>query len=927
LTDLSASSRHSDFDKTNVVLAGLVFLIAFVFYALTVQRSLSFWDCGEFIACAHIMGVPHPPGTPVFMLIGRLFSLVPFVEDLSYRVNYVSVVSSAFTAMFSYLLTVRLVSYFFNSRKHDRLNRIIAYVGGIVGGLFVAFSETNWSNSVEAEVYGLAMALSVAIVWLTLRYLEERGTLKGTRTMLLIMYLAALGVGVHMTVFLVVPIVAIFFVLNQQATARDYLMVCGFIIIELFLILAMADGRGGPDAFRVLSVLLGLALLAFIFRKIRWGILIAILTISSIMFSFEIYIKYLIWAGPLVLLVLALLAQKRGWQVHWKTGMAIMVVGFLGLSTHLYIPLRSLHNPRIDENNPSRGFRTFINFLDRKQYGQVSMVDRMFERRGELKNQLGRHAHMGFYSYFEEQYSRGHWDFVPFLLLGLLGMAVAIYKRQEIGIPYFTLFLICSLGLVLYMNFADGTQYNAETNDAYLEVRNRDYFFTPAFVFFGIAIGMGVSAGVWMLKNWLGKRQSGAQKSLVYASVVLALLPAIPAAKNYHPNDRSKNFIPYNYATNILDSCPPNTILFTSGDNDTFPVWCVQEVYNYRKDIRVVNLSLLNTDWYVEQMKNRYDVPISLSEQQILWYPFEIRSGIWINRPLEPFYDRPRGRRTYLTPMPYNGRIVKVQDMMVDEIVLSNRWKVPVCFSSLPYAESPLNLRDRAVLHGLIYELERQIKNPSLVDTDDGYNLYMHKYRFGGFENSEVYRDENATGVYLAVGVSALRIFDELLRQADTARAEDIAQKMLHEYPEYWQGTLSYANFYRSIGDSARGDSIEWALHDTLQAFLDSNPENLFYMQDLGLVKTELGRKQNDQNMIERGIELMWKAFELNPNNSYAFRKLVTALNQNGRFDLLQEAALMHWEYKINRSDPLLKQIMGQIPKRGAPPPPAPPSG
>jgi hypothetical protein len=544
----------------------------------------------------------------------------------------------------------------------------------------------------------------------------------------------------------------------------------------------------------------------------------------------------------------------------------------------------------------------------------------MFNRRGKLENQLGRHAHMGFYSYFEEQYSRGKLNFIPFLLIGLLGMVVAIWKRQEIGVPFFTLFLMSSLGLVLYMNFADGTQYNIDTNDAYLEVRNRDYFFTPAYVFFGVAIGVGIGALIWLAKNWLAARSPEAQKGLVYASVVLMLLPAIPLAKNYHACDRSENFIPYNYATNILDSCPPDAILFTSGDNDTFPVWCVQEVYGYRKDVRVVNLSLLNTDWYVEQMKNRYGVPISLSDEQIIWYPYEIRKDIWINQPKVQFTDRARQRKTYLTPSPFGGRIVKVQDMMVDDIVLTNRWKYPICFSSLPYVESPLNLRDRAVLHGLVYYLERDLPDPSQVNGEHGYDLYMNTYRFGGFEDSKVYRNENATGVFLAVGVSGLRTFDQLIRKGDSAEAEALAERMLVAYPEYWQGTMSYADYFIRKGDTVRGEEIKHMLHDTLVSFAASNPENLFYMQDLGLIQSELGRERNDPDLVEQGLDLMWEAFALNPNNTWAFRKVITAMNQHGRFDLLQRAGEMHWEYKVNRNDPYLRQIMGATQQRAVPP-------
>jgi len=911
---------NNRFDRTNAALAALVFIVSFVVYALTVQRSFSFWDCGEFIACSYILGIPHPPGTPLFVILGRLFSMIPFVEDISYRINYMSVISSAFTAMFSYLLTVKLVRFFFNKKENTGLNRYIAYIGGLAGGFFVAFGRTNWSNSVEAEVYGLALAMSVLIVLLTLRYFEQRGTMAAAKTLILVFYLALMGVGIHMTVFIVVPVCALFFILKKDAQTRDWLILCGFIILELLLIILFSDGRGGRTLFYLISFLAAAVTMVLLYRRINWAILIAIGSVSVIMLSFT---QYMI-ATPLtfgLLIVLAILSNKYGWALQWKTGLAIVFIAFIGMSVHLFIPIRSELNPRIDENNPSRSIRTFFNYLDRKQYGQTSMIDRMFQRRGAWENQFGRHAHMGFWSYFEEQYSPAGWLFIfPFFILGVIGIITAIKRRLQIGLPFLTLLLLCSVGLVLYMNFADGTKYNARTGDAYLEVRNRDYFFTPAFVFFGIAMGLGVSSVMLYAKEKLATSGSGTQKRAVVTLSALVLLPAVTLAHNYHACDRSKNFIPYNYAANILNTCEPNSILFTSGDNDTFPLWCIQEVYNYRKDVRVVNLSLLNTDWYVEQMKNRYDVPISLTDEQILWYPYEARPGLIAARPLKMFKDRPRGRMTYLQASPFNGRIWKVQEMMMDEIVLENKWKDPIFFSSQPYAESPLKLRDRATAIGLLYKLEREPRERP-IDAERGYDLYMNTYRFDGYQNSEVYRDENATGVFIGVGINAVRIFDELVRTGQRDKAIALGEKMITVYPEYWQMYLLLAENYDKMGDSAKTDQVFQQLHDTLAAFHESNPENLFYLQDLGLAKVELGRRHNDSALIEEGTNLVWKAFKGNPNSNYAFRKLFSILSQQKRYSDMQRAAQMFAEYKINLNDPILQSILGTRNPTGIPPP------
>jgi hypothetical protein len=217
-----------DFDKTNASIAFGLFLVSFIVYALTVQRSFSFWDCGEFIATSYILGIPHPPGTPLYILLGRIMSIIPFVEDISYRINYLSVITSAFTAMISYLITVKIVSYFFKKGNDNSYGKLISYIGGIAGGLFVAFGRTNWANSVEAEVYGLALALSVLIIYLTIYFFENRNTLNAKRIMILIFYLGLLGIGAHMTVFLVMPICAVFLILKDDATyfQTDWVLNC-----------------------------------------------------------------------------------------------------------------------------------------------------------------------------------------------------------------------------------------------------------------------------------------------------------------------------------------------------------------------------------------------------------------------------------------------------------------------------------------------------------------------------------------------------------------------------------------------------------------------------------------------------------------------------------------------------------------------------
>lgn len=900
--------KNSGFDRTNAIVAGFVFIGSFIVYALTVQRSIPFWDCGEFIACSVILGIPHPPGTPLFVLIGRIFSMIPFVEDVSYRVNYISVISSATTAMLSYLLAVKLIRHIMTDWSNP-LTRWIAYIGGIAAGFLVAFGETNWSNSVEAEVYGVALSMSVLMFWLAVKYYEVRGTAQATRIKVLFFFIALLGIGIHMTTFLVVPICAIFFILNNQAERRDWFLLGGFIVLELLLIVVLANGRGGSNLFMVASAILGLVLLALLYRKINWTVALAVVSVSTIMISFDLAWKvYLI--GAAIIVFLGVMSKSRGWRVEWRTALAIMIVALIGFSVHAYIPIRSSQNPRIDENNPDRDWKTFVNYIDRKQYGSESMVERMFHRRGTWENQFGRHPNMGFWSYFENQWSKPGWIFVvPFFALGVLGTVVAARRKPEIGLPFAALLLLCSVGLILYMNFADGTKYDFQTGDAYLEVRNRDYFFTPAFVFFGIAMGMGISALIAWLRDRAERSSPATARMAVYAGSLLVLLPAYALATNYHVNDRSRNFLAYQYARNILDSVKPNSILFTSGDNDTFPVWCLQEAYNYRKDIRVVNLSLLNTDWYVRQMKDQYNVPISLSDEQIVWYETELRPGVIASQPREMFRDRPRQRQAFLTPNMFEGEIIKVQDMMMDEIVLENNWRDPIFFTTPPYAESPLRLRDRTVMSGSLYELKRE-PDSAFIDLERSLELFTNTYSFKGMESSEVYRDENATGVYLGLGMSGSRVIEELYKRGRSQEAEMLSDKLIREYPEYLQTYFVRGALFDGQGDSARTDSLYQMSHDTLTAFLASNPDNQVYMQDLGLMKYEIARRKNDQAMKDEAIALARKGYEINPNNSYAFRKYVSLLAQEERSQDLAVAARKFSQYKVNLSDPFLQRIL-----------------
>jgi hypothetical protein len=179
----------------------------------------------------------------------------------------------------------------------------------------------------------------------------------------------------------------------------------------------------------------------------------------------------------------------------------------------------------------------------------------------------------------------------------------------------FLILLAATVGLVLYMNFADGTLEDTLTGQRHLEVRDRDYFFTPGYIMFGLFIGIGIAGVLHLL--FAALRSVPFRKAVLVFGVLCLLLPVFAYSQNYFYCDRSKNYLPFDYAKNLLESCRENAVLFTNGDNDTFPVWCLQYAYGIRTDVRVMVLSLSRTAWYVGQYRDKFNVPVSYKDDQI----------------------------------------------------------------------------------------------------------------------------------------------------------------------------------------------------------------------------------------------------------------------------------------------------------------------
>jgi hypothetical protein len=716
--------------KVNAIIAGVIFVISFLTYLSTIAPTTSFWDCGEFITCSYILGVPHPPGSPLYVLVGRLFSMLPISGDIGFRVNIMSPIISAFSSMLTYLIIIRLILLWKGQPQNlSTSDRVVLYASGIIGSLAFTFSDSQWFNSVEAEVYGAAMFFTAIVVWLILKWMERTED----RYILIIFYLMGLAIGVHLLNLLALPTIAMI-IFTKLYQARD---------------------RSASQEFIGISLVAGAGVL--LVGLINSGVVKGIPAILK-NFGFE----------ALAILVVALLALMT-WSIKEKkrvvalasTSLFLIVLGY---STYTALYIRSGLNPAIDENNPDNPDR-LVKYLNREQYGDWSITERraplwsyqiekmyiryfnwQFVGKGTTLDQEGR---------IVETYTlRGLWG-LPFLV-GLLGMFAHFQRDWRRAYPLLVLLIMTGLAIIFYLNQEDP------------QPRERDYSYTGSFFAFALWIGIGVTALVDVFKEAFAPKTAKANRDAAPAAAAWALSAlifiAVPVNMfkfNYHDHNRQGNYVAYDYSYNILQSCEPNGIIFTNGDNDTFPLWFLQYVYNIRRDVRVVNLSLLNTDWYIKQLRDDEPrVPIKLSDAQIEGVqaiPWK-KQNVTINVPkamYEQFYrdilrldstivrEENPAIRIEVEPTLY-GQGIRVQDLMVLKILEDNEFRRPIYFAVTVSPDNKLNLDNYMRMDGLAFKiLPVKISNRRIVDPQLMWANLNEKFLYRNLNNPKVYYDDN----------------------------------------------------------------------------------------------------------------------------------------------------------------------------------------
>ena len=220
----------------NRIIATCALLLSFVIYLMTMAPTASFWDCGEFIATSFTMGVPHPPGSPLNLLLGNVFSQIPTFDDIGARVNIMSPLASAFSVMFLYLISVYLIEEF-RGITSNYSDVIINYGSALIGAMTFAVTDSHWFNAVEAEVYAMSTFFTGIVVWLILVWARKEGTKGNVRYIIIIAYMIGIATGIHLLNLLTLPLITlIIYFKKREFTIQSFGIVITIPLI-IYLIL------------------------------------------------------------------------------------------------------------------------------------------------------------------------------------------------------------------------------------------------------------------------------------------------------------------------------------------------------------------------------------------------------------------------------------------------------------------------------------------------------------------------------------------------------------------------------------------------------------------------------------------------------------------------------------------------------------------
>lgn len=682
------------YNKLNTLLGWMCCLVATTVYFLTKEPTVSFWDCGEFIASAYRLQIVHQPGAPLFLMIQNIFSNFALGDKttLAFWMNAGSALCSGLTILFLFwTITLLATKVFLRKQRQLHATQSLQVMGaGIVGALAYAFSDSFWFSAVETEVYAMSSLCTAIVFWLILKWEKHAHETRSDKWLVLIAFIMGLSIGVHLLNLLTIPVLAlvIYFKKTPLVTGKGIFntlflsfavlalilwgtiqyLVKGAAAFDLFFVNHLHLGFGsGITVFALLLVtgivcairysirkrksLLNLCLICFCFILFGYASFAMVIIRASAnpslnnyapdnIFSFVEYIsrdQYV--ANPLITgkyFDSQPIAVKDAAPIYRKDKDKYTQIGhkpdYTYDRTTLFPRVHSQKDSdfyrywlRLDANqHPS--FTSNLQFFFSYQAGVMfwryfmwNFVGRQNDENGQLGNLTDGNWLSGIKAVDnlrlggqyalpkaqEKHPSNNHFYFLP-LLLGIIGIYWHYrWDKKNMGIVSL-LFFFTGLAIVLYLN------------DTPLQPRERDYVYVGAFYAFAIWIGFSVIA----LSEVLAKKLKRSFASYVALAATFLMAPLLMIKEGWNDHDRSQRYTTRDlYAKNYLESCEPNAILFTYGDNDTFPLWYAQEVEHIRPDIRIVNVGYLGSDWYVKQMRKKINqsdaLPITIDPAKI----------------------------------------------------------------------------------------------------------------------------------------------------------------------------------------------------------------------------------------------------------------------------------------------------------------------
>lgn len=848
------------YKQINNLSGWLIFAISTLVYILTVEQTASFWDPGEFIAVSYKLQVPHPPGAPFMLLVYRMFGFLAMCDPLqvAYWMNIGSALFSGFTILFLFwsitLMGKRLFSVV---EGEETKGQTISLMGaGMVGALVYTFSDSFWFSAVEAEVYAMSSFFTAIVIWAFLKWDVIKDPKEENRWMVFIAYLIGLSIGVHLLNLVTLPALALIYYFkkytNPSLKGAFFAMFLGgiaLIIINNLIIPGLPSLAGAMEIWMVNSM--GLPFGSGI-------VFFALLFISALVIAFRISIQremavfntillsltfILIGYGSYALIVVrsnqdpiinenapkdiisyvsylkreqygyrpllhgqyftaTLTDQEEGDPIYMKGKNSYEIVDYDLKNT--YDPEKTTILPRIYSTQESHK-RIYRAKLGLKEGQEPTFGDNLYFMfshqlghmywRYFLWNFSGRESDfsdanwLGIADAFSDKYpeyitdNKAHNNYLMLpLILGLVGFFFQAKKDQKYFSVNLMLFLMMGVVLVLYLNSPP------------IEPRERDYIYVGSFYAFAIWIGLGALA----LAHGLNKFTKNLSTAGIVATLMTLPIAGLMASENWDDHNRKGRYFSVDAARNFLASCAPNAILFTGGDNDTFPLWYVQEVENFRTDVRVIVLSYFDTDWYVEQMTRPVNeskaLPFSLAPERYqkgtndVIYVME-KEGLdaisareylkLINSGSELLQMKTSGK-TLINMVPSRNLILDVDSsflandeivppqfkdlfvpqmnlqvggnyvtkgtLMLLDLIVSNNWERPIYFNNTSLSTLGLNLDEHVVMEGLTYRL-LPIRKPEsireeLVNTNLAMKNYMENFAFRGMNDSNVYLDE-----------------------------------------------------------------------------------------------------------------------------------------------------------------------------------------